>query len=99
MVFCFTFQVAYDDILCIECFLLLQERISSNTPPSQIEVSLPLGHISVCFGCGISIASRRTHRVSQDCPQRPFILRWTPAYHVSVINLTEMLFLNKSLSQ
>ncbi|XP_045769271.1 uncharacterized protein LOC123870139 [Maniola jurtina] len=78
--------VSSDDILCIECLVLLQERGLTNTTPSQVEVSPALGHLNVCFGCGISIASRRTHQVSQDSPQRTFILRWTPAHHM-VINL------------
>lgn len=84
------FQISPDDILCIECFVLLQERVLI-TPP-QVEVPPALGHLNVCFGCGISIASRRTHQVSQDSPQRTFILRWTPAHHVSVINMAEIIF-------
>ncbi|RVE41427.1 hypothetical protein evm_013921 [Chilo suppressalis] len=69
--------------MCIECYLLLQERILSNATESHEDMSPAYGHLNICFGCGISITSRRTHRVQLDCPQRSMILRWTPAHLVS----------------
>ncbi|XP_047025748.1 uncharacterized protein LOC124634289 [Helicoverpa zea] len=74
--------VTSDDILCIECYLLLQERILSNITGSHEDISPAYGHLNVCYGCGISVASRRTHRVELDCPQRSMILRWTLAHLV-----------------
>nr|XP_021190308.2 uncharacterized protein LOC110376225 [Helicoverpa armigera] len=72
--------ISSDDILCVKCFVLLQNQIASNSNLSL--VSPARGHLNICYACGLSIASRRTHRVSQDCPQRNVILRWTPAHHV-----------------
>uniref|UniRef100_A0A2A4IVD4 Uncharacterized protein n=1 Tax=Heliothis virescens TaxID=7102 RepID=A0A2A4IVD4_HELVI len=74
--------VMSDDILCIEYYLLLQERILSNITGSHEDMSPAYGHLNVCYGCGISVASRRTHRVELDCPQRSMILRWTLAHLV-----------------
>lgn len=82
------FQVTLDDILCIECYLLLQERMLSNITGSQEDMSPAYGHLNICYGCGISIASRRTHRVLLDCPQRSMILRWTLAHLVSIHVIT-----------
>ncbi|KAH9630931.1 hypothetical protein HF086_009041 [Spodoptera exigua] len=36
--------VTLDDILCIECYLLLQERILSNSTGSHIDKSPAYGH-------------------------------------------------------
>ncbi|KAH9642823.1 hypothetical protein HF086_012317 [Spodoptera exigua] len=59
-------EVSSDDILCVGCFELLQNQTASNTNPC----SRTPKHI---YACGLSIASCRTHIVSQDCPQRNVI--------------------------
>ncbi|XP_047034720.1 uncharacterized protein LOC124640828 [Helicoverpa zea] len=56
--------ISSDDILCVKCFVLLQNQTASNSNLSL--VSPARGHLNICYACGLSIASRRTHRVSQD---------------------------------
>lgn len=65
------------DILCLECFVLLQAHANTEDIPTP-----EFGHRQVCFGCGKSVLRARSYRVSTDCPERNIILRWTPAHQV-----------------
>ncbi|CAH2035634.1 unnamed protein product, partial [Iphiclides podalirius] len=68
--------VSSDDILCIECFVLLQEQMLSNTTPSQavIPLSPALGHVNICFGCGTSI-ERQNLQSFIKLPSKEFYLK------------------------
>lgn len=74
------FQLSADDILCNECYTLLQSASNQPNLPARA-----VGHHNVCYGCGKSILRGRTHIVTQECLERNIILRWTPAHQVLFI--------------
>ncbi|RVE46560.1 hypothetical protein evm_008795 [Chilo suppressalis] len=57
-----------DDKLCKECYQILESIEKGELPPPPM-----LGHMSVCFSCGISLLRCRYHNVTSDCPERQII--------------------------
>ncbi|KAL4710160.1 hypothetical protein ACJJTC_006457 [Scirpophaga incertulas] len=59
--------VSTEDLLCQECFIILERTSLTSSSGSVIE--RVYGHQQVCFVCGSSILRAKTHRVLIDSPE------------------------------
>ncbi|XP_045493201.1 uncharacterized protein LOC123692489 [Colias croceus] len=75
-------QVSSENIICNECFELLQNRANTTSEGSILPLSA-FGHRRVCLPCGNSILRSRTYPVRHDREERNVLIRFVPQHLVS----------------